>query len=385
MPTSKTKNLIYRLALPFLSPSIPKNPILSASGYPIQSARDLSFLLRKHHISGAALCLQSNTDISSVYSIAVHTDASPNEHTYFRVASITKTATALLCTLLMDKGLLDPDTPVCTLLPDSNAVPELDGVRLHHLLSHTSGLADPPGLEKLLLNKAPYTEAVSGCRKSMPGESFRYSNLGFGLIGCILESVFSKSIEQIYRENLFEPLHLSATLEGASLPSDRIMPVIRILPYNIGSGIRVTRLGRLPLTNPDPLRHYGYTAGSMYIEPGSLLRLIVCVRDGGFPLLSPKYSDFMKQEVVSYGAVSPTLSYGHGLLIVRDRRISDSPVFGHQGFAYGCVDGAFWEESTGNILISLNGGCSEARTGRLGLANLDLCRWAFRKELPSWT
>ena len=100
--------------------------------------------------------------------------------------------------------------------------------------------------------------------------------------------------------------------------------------------------------------------------------------------LSPDYSGYMRRRISSYGSVSPTLSYGSGLLQILDSRISSGIVFGHQGFAYGCVDGAFWEDTTGNIMISLNGGCSEARTGRLGIANLDLCRFAFRKELPSW-
>ena len=122
----------------------------------------------------------------------------------------------------------------------------------------------------------------------------------------------------------------------------------------------------------------------MYTDLPSLTRLVCCIRDGGDPLLSRQYSGYMKKEVSSYGSLSPTLAYGSGLLIIRDRRISDAPVFGHQGFAYGCVDGAFWEETTGNIIISLNGGCSEARTGRLGIANLDLCRWTFRKEMPQW-
>ena len=92
----------------------------------------------------------------------------------------------------------------------------------------------------------------------------------------------------------------------------------------------------------------------------------------------------MKKEHADYGKLSPTLSYGLGLLIIRDPSLSDSRILGHQGFAYGCVDGAFWEESTGRLLITLNGGCSEARTGRLGLSNRDFIRWAFRKELPSW-
>ena len=70
---------------------------------------------------------------------------------------------------------------------------------------------------------------------------------------------------------------------------------------------------------------------------------------------------------------------------VRNSEFSDNIVYGHQGFAYGCVDGAFWDDRTKNMLITLNGGCSEARKGRLGMANRDFLHWAFRKELPSWS
>ena len=122
----------------------------------------------------------------------------------------------------------------------------------------------------------------------------------------------------------------------------------------------------------------------MYTDTASLQTLYhVLISDENGYLSGDSLSE-MKKEHADYGKLSPTLSYGLGLLIIRDPSLSDSRILGHQGFAYGCVDGAFWEESTGRLLITLNGGCSEARTGRLGLSNRDFIRWAFRKELPSW-
>ena len=384
MPTTKAKNLLYRLALPYFSPSVPGLSESDVSGHPLSRPEVLSSIIRRNHISGGALYLESDGECTTVFTKPVHSDQIPDEQTYFRVASITKMATALLCVRLMDLGLLDPESPVAGLLPDGDHVDELKNVRISHLLSHTSGLADPPDLEKLLIRKTPYPKAVSGCRLYSPGEVFRYSNLGFGLIGCIFESVLDKPLGDIFREYLFSPLGMKATIEGCTLPEDRIMPVIRMFPYREGTGLRVTRLGRIPIRTPDPLLHYGHTAGSMYTDLPSLVKLTRCVRNGGSPLLSPKYAGFMQRRTAVYGPVSPTLSYGSGLLLVRDRRLSDSTVFGHQGFAYGCVDGAFWEESTRNMIISLNGGCSEARSGRLGIVNLELCRWAFRKEFAGW-
>ena len=84
-----------------------------------------------------------------------------------------------------------------------------------------------------------------------------------------------------------------------------------------------------------------------------------------------------------YGRRSPTLSYGLGLLFVQDPRLSPHRFLGHQGLAYGCVDGAFWEEHTGRTMIFLNGGCSEGRVGMLTCSNRDLISFACR-EMNRW-
>ena len=177
---------------------------------------------------------------------------------------------------------------------------------------------------------------------------------------------------------------MNATLEACFLPVDRIMPVTRVLPYRKGKDIRVTVLGSRPLLSPDPLRHYGHTAGSMYTDIFSLQNLLNVLILKGTDYLSERWKKEIRLEHASYGNLSPTLSYGLGLLRISDPALSDGMIFGHQGFAYGCVDGAFWEENTGFSVIMLNGGAGEARTGRLGLLNRDILRWAFRKELPVW-
>lgn len=384
MPTSKGKNFLYRLALPLLSPSVSACCDVAVTGHEIVNRRKLSAVIRRNHISGAAIYLESENDSSTVFSKAIHTSLVPNETTFFRVASITKMATALLTAVLMDQGILDPHRPVSEMLPDGNSISGLRNIYLHHLLSHTSGIQDPPNLEHLLIARTPFHDVLSSSLRSAPDSVFRYSNLGFGLIGSVLEYVLKETAESVFRHYLFEPLQMNATLEGCHLPEDEIMPVVRMLPYRKDNMIRITQLGRIPLEKPDPALHYGHTAGSMYTDISSLARLVSCIRDGGSPVLTAEYRNYMKEEISHYGKISPTLSYGRGLLLIRDRRISEGTVYGHQGFAYGCVDGAFWEEKTGNMLITLNGGSSELRSGRLGRSNLDFCRWAFRKELAQW-
>ena len=384
MPTTKLKNLAYRAMLPFCAPSCGKSPVSSVSGHPVGSLSAFTRLIRRHHVLGSATLLSDGKSQALILTDSEKPAHHPAPDTYFRVASITKIATAALIMRLADRGLLSPDEPVSAYLPLDPVPAELSGVTLRHLLSHTSGLMDPPTLEKDLEQRKTLPEVVAGMRVSQPGSSFRYSNLGYGILGCVLEAATDQPLDRVFAEELFAPLGMDATLSGCTLPPERIMPVTRILPYHEGRDLILTPLGRIPLDAPDSLRHFGHTAGSMYTTVQSLHRLLSMLISSGGDVLSPAAVSEMKKQHASYGSLSPTLSYGLGLLRINDPAISPSLVLGHQGFAYGCGDGAFWEENSGRLIIFLNGGCSEARTGRLGTSNRDFASWAFRKELPSW-
>ena len=384
MPSGQMKNLLYKLALPVFAPSPEKDPVISVTGHPLDDRKSLARILRKHHVLGASVLLASHEDETLVLTRSLKTGQVPDENTMYRVASITKTATAMVTLRLCAEGLISLDSPVSLYLPDCCSDIDLKDVTLRHLLSHTSGLSDPADLVRLLEEGAPFRQAVAGRRVAEPGKSFRYSNLGFGLVGCVLESVTGKAVSEVFDEYLFRPLGMNATLEGCSLRKETIMPVVRVFPYHADRMLRLTELGKKPVGSPDPLRHYGYTAGSMYTDIRSLRKMIGCVMDGGRGLPGSETIRQMTCQHASYGAVSPALSYGLGLLIIQDPSISAGRVLGHQGFAYGCADGAFWDEESGWIMIILNGGCSEARDGRLGLCNRDMLRYAFGKEIPGW-
>ena len=65
------------------------------------------------------------------------------------------------------------------------------------------------------------------------------------------------------------------------------------------------------------------------------------------------------------------MRHGMGLLKLEDSSVSPRPLWGHQGFAYGAVNGVFFDE-TGTGFVSLNSGASEQRTGHLACLNRDL-------------
>ena len=210
MPTTVLKNTVYKCLLPFLAPGCGSSPVTGISGHAVIHARSFVSLLKKHHVLGSATLVSSGNQLSVIYSASEQPRHLAGENTYFRVASITKVATSVLVKHLADRNMLDLDAPVTQYLPVSAAETGLEGTTLRHLLSHTSGLADPADLEASLEKGIPFPEVTKRSRFSAPGSSFRYSNLGFGLIGCVLEYVLKKPVGLIFEEHLFQPLKMNA-------------------------------------------------------------------------------------------------------------------------------------------------------------------------------
>ena len=388
MPTTKWKNRLYRLALPFQAPRLERNPEIRVEGRPLSARSSLTRLLRKNHVLGASVLLADGSDRALVTCSLTRPVRNVSASSLFRVASITKMAAALAMLVVLEEKGISLDALVNDLFSSDgrmDPVPELEGVTVEHLLSHTSGLLDPPGLEDALLRGLPFPDLLPSCAREKPGQAFHYSNLGFGLIGCLLEALLREPVSLILERTVFRPLGMRATLDASTLNPAEIVPISRVLPFDPAKEMIMTPLGRKPLTAPDPLRHYGHTAGAMYVDILSLEKLLRCLMAEGKPLLHSNLGREPVRPRAEYGKISPTLSYGLGLLIIRDPSLSAGRILGHQGFAYGCVDGAFWEEETNRIVIFLNGGASEARRGRLGICNEDVLRWGLKEEMPRWS
>ena len=388
MPTTRTKNLIYRMILPFNAPRLNGQTEINVLGRPLNNQKKYMHLLKKHHVLGSAALLAQGDNRSILTCSMLNPERRVFPHSLFRVASITKMATALAALSAVEEGYLNLNEPVnsaFSIYAGIHPVSELENVTLFQLLSHTSGITDPENMEEALIAGIPFQKIIKGCRPNGSKTLFRYSNFGYGLIGCLLEAVYQIPISDILKQKVFHPLGMQAFLDASQINADEIVPISRVLPYRPEKSMIITPLGKIPLREADPIRHYGHTAGSMYVDIMSLEKLIRCLISEGKPILGRETGKRMSEQIAFYGKSSPTLSYGLGLLIVQDPSISSHRILGHQGFAYGCADGAFWEEKTGRIVIFLNGGASEARHGRLGICNEEILRWALKKEMPKWS
>ena len=146
--------------------------------------------------------------------------------TVFDMASVTKSiATGASIAKLMERGELSAGDRVDQLLP--GLVPEGFGAEGHpvtveHLLLHTSGLAPANPLgdfdgdfdgEGDALETAIRVFAARSLR-SDPGAVFAYSDLGYLLLGKIVETVSGESLAVFAKREIFEPLGMSATSFG---------------------------------------------------------------------------------------------------------------------------------------------------------------------------
>ena len=132
--------------------------------------------------------------------------------TVFDLASVTKVmATTFAVMLLADRGQIDVDAPVSRYLPDFRG-PHLDSITVRHLLTHSSGLVQWQPLYYHAANSAQ----TYGVIRDMPlgwrvGDARHYSDLGFMLLGYIVERVSGQLLDRFLALNLYVPLGLKST------------------------------------------------------------------------------------------------------------------------------------------------------------------------------
>ncbi|HEX7021948.1 MAG TPA: serine hydrolase domain-containing protein, partial [Trueperaceae bacterium] len=138
--------------------------------------------------------------------------------TRFRIASITKTFTSVALLQLRDQGKLRLDDPVSDYLDWFDLrFPGAPAIRLYHLLTHTSGLprdATVPHWTDDCFQS--WDELVETTRQRAPTAPplarFGYSNLGFSLLGGVVEAASGMPWDAYLQARVLEPLGMRNTL-----------------------------------------------------------------------------------------------------------------------------------------------------------------------------
>ena len=118
----------------------------------------------------------------------------------FEIGSITKSFIAISLLQLREAGRLDLDRPIREYLPWLRIESSYAPITVHHLLTHTSGLPNPLSLPSIPL----WTGHA-------PGERFHYCNLGYDILGRLLETLDGRRLREILAARIFQPLGMTAT------------------------------------------------------------------------------------------------------------------------------------------------------------------------------
>jgi CubicO group peptidase (beta-lactamase class C family) len=150
-----------------------------------------------------------------------------NQSAMFRIASITKSFTAMAILKLRDEGKLTLDDAVSLYIPEiKNHYLTLDSpnMTIRDLLTHSAGLPLDNAWGDRQLNMSK--KALSALLKeglsfsNIPGISYEYSNLGFALLGMVIDKVSEMPYQDYIEKNIWQPLGMSNdSWEISNVPS----------------------------------------------------------------------------------------------------------------------------------------------------------------------
>ena len=189
----------------------------------IATADSLVAAAVEHTIAGAVLVVARNGKVlherasgwAELNDFQMHRLPHPrpmHTSTLFDLASVTKVmGTTMAVMMLASDGRIDVDAPVYRYLPDFRGV-HLDSITVRQLLTHSAGLVQWQPLYYHASNEHETYEVI----RQMPlqwgvGEGRHYSDLGFMLLGYIVEHVTRQPLDRYLADSLYTPLGLRST------------------------------------------------------------------------------------------------------------------------------------------------------------------------------
>ncbi|MGE0540102.1 MAG: serine hydrolase domain-containing protein [Dehalococcoidia bacterium] len=276
-------------------------------------ARAFDRLDREHALSGAVLIAQRGAVVfERAYGFASRQLGVPNTlDTKFHIASLTKMFVAMAALILSGRGLIRLHDRPAAHMPELAALDE--GITLHHLLSHTSGLRDIYEVPHLRFEMSrlkheggdllPYLARQP--QMFRPGEGWGYSSTGYILMGYLMASVTGLPFTEVLRQHVLAPLSMENT--GLDVPR-RINPG-RAYGHEVEDG-------RLVNADNDKLSAFPEAPGELYSTVGDLKKWCDAMFD--CPLVSPRTLASM---FTPHAEAGPSLQYGYGWFLGSDFRM----------------------------------------------------------------
>jgi CubicO group peptidase (beta-lactamase class C family) len=202
---------------------------------------DLETVLADEHLTGVSWMLIGESGEVSLGAAGLRDNPSQLEFTSdtrFHVGSVTKSLLATGILRLATEGKIELDAPVTRYLPNLSFNNPRNGdvdITVRHLLDHTSGLNDAHLWHMFSERATPNAPLIAAFPnpdvqlriRSRPGTRLSYSNMGYTLLGMVVEAVVNDSYESYLDEYLLTPLAMSnSTFEFTTQSGEGVDPLL---------------------------------------------------------------------------------------------------------------------------------------------------------------
>lgn len=282
--------------------------------------------------------------------------------TRFEIGSISKSFTAIALLQLAEAGRFDPKVPVVRYLPWFTPRTRWQPVTGHDILTHTSGLpADRDDVPSSLAQAYMARERTLG---SAPGRHWAYSNIGYQVMGALLERLDGKPYARSITERVLEPLGMRETeaeFTHATRPSLAVgyQPLYDDRPERRGDPLVVA-----------PWIEYGSGDGSVVSTAGDMgTYLTMLLNQGRGPrgalLPEARLASLMQPHALTERGGA---HYGYGMFL---SELDGRPLFFHSGGMLGYSSMLMGEPSLGiGVVAFVNGPGDPGAIARFALRAL---------------
>lgn len=311
-----------------------------------------------------------------------------NNNTVVRIASVSKVLVALCIMRLYEENKLSLDDDISKYLGFKVRNPKYptEEINLKMIMTQTSSISDGQeagvnsdidtgynaingtniecSLKDLLHPDGKYftTDTFNSHR---PGSSFEYSNLGCGILACIIEKITNVYFTDYVKEVIFKPLKLDASFVVTDIKSKDIAStyipenneIVKLRDYEMfKNGV----YPKFPLGD-----NFRGPAGGCFISTNGLMKIMETLLAGGSPIIKESTLDRMMQMTWA-GKRPENESYtAKGLQLMITDYFDNRRLYGHFGSAYGVKSHFLFnrKEQLGMIFITNGGNIIEQPSG----------------------
>ena len=255
--------------------------------------------------------------------------------TIYRIGSISKTITAYLLLLMVQKGVIHLDDPVANYLPEIRSLKQkgtdvAGEITFRQLADHTSGLVREPELPYAA--SGPIETWEDKVLMSIPtttlhppvGKTYSYSNIGYAILGLAISRAAHKPFTDLVEELIFRPHGMKNSFY--IIPRESENRVAMGYSWNSMSSAYESRVSKEEFAG----RGYKVPNGGVFTTANDLARFAISLTADS-DLLARNYRDSMQTIQTSE---SSNNGYGFGLNIMNNKT-TGVKVVGHNGLVAG--------------------------------------------------